>query len=52
MNAGAKYRSISFTEAARHLNRYLNEFMGLHNIRILNTIDQMAAIMRGLTAGD
>ena len=33
----------------KHLPRYVNEFAGRHNQRPLDTIDQMAAIMHGLT---
>ena len=32
----------------KHLNRYVNEFVGRHNIRSLGTLDQMAAIVRGM----
>ena len=32
----------------KHLNRYVQEFAGRHNIRGLDTIDQMAHITRGL----
>ena len=32
----------------RHLQRYINEFAGRHNIRNLDTIDQMATVVRGL----
>ena len=32
----------------KHLNRYVQEFAGRHNIRGLDTIDQMARIARGL----
>ena len=32
----------------KHLNRYVKEFAGRHNIRNLDTIKQMTAIARGL----
>ena len=32
----------------KHLHRYVNEFAGRHNIRGLDTLDQMAAIVRGM----
>ena len=32
----------------KHLNRYVGEFSGRHNDRDVDTIDQMAAIIRGL----
>ena len=32
----------------KHLSRYVNEFAGRHNQRPLDTIDQMAAMARGL----
>ena len=32
----------------KHLHRYVNEFAGRHNIRTLDTIDQMATILSGL----
>ena len=32
----------------KHLHRYVNEFAGRHNIRLLDTIDQMRAIIQGL----
>ena len=32
----------------KHLNRYVGEFSGRHNDREVDTIDQMAAIIRGL----
>ena len=33
----------------KHLDRYVNEFAGRHNQRPLDTIDQMAAMAKGLT---
>lgn len=32
----------------KHLQKYVNEFAGRYGIRDLDTIDQMAAIIRGL----
>ena len=34
--------------SAKHLQRYVDEFSGRHNIRSLDTIDQMAQIAKGL----
>lgn len=33
--------------SAKHLNRYVQEFAGRHNIRDLDTIDQMAGLAPG-----
>ena len=32
----------------KHLNRYVHEFAGKHNIRCNDTLDQMASIVRGM----
>ena len=32
----------------KHLDRYVQEFAGRHNIRKLDTLDQMTAIARGM----
>ena len=32
----------------KHLDRYVREFTGRNNIRDLDTIDQMAALVRGM----
>ena len=34
--------------SAKHLQAYVDEFSGRHNIRELDTIDQMATIAKGL----
>ena len=31
-----------------HLHRYINEFVGRHNIRSLDTIEQMKSITKGM----
>ena len=33
---------------AKHPQRYVAEVEGLHNLRPLDTIDQMAALVRGM----
>lgn len=33
----------------KHLGRYVNEFAGRHNVRELDTIDQMALLAKGMT---
>ncbi len=32
----------------KHLHRYVNEFAGRHNIRLLDTMDQMAFVVDGM----
>ena len=32
----------------KHLQRYVNEFSGRHNVRDLDTVDQMASVAAGL----
>lgn len=40
----ASYRKYS----RKHLNRYVQEFAGRHNVRLMDTIDQMAFVARGM----
>ncbi len=42
------YNGVYHKMSAKHLQRYVNEFAGRHNIRPLDTLDQMRAIVRGL----
>ena len=34
--------------SSKHLHRYVTEFSGRHNIRSLDTLDQMKAMVRGM----
>ena len=42
------YHGIYHRMSAAHLDRYVNEFSGRHNIRKEDTVDQMVSITRGL----
>ena len=42
------YHGTYHQMSPKHLQRYVNEFSGRHNIRPLDTIQQMRAIVRGL----
>lgn len=42
------YHGVYHQMSVKHLHRYVNEFAGRHNIRPLDTLDQMAAIVRGM----
>ena len=33
--------------SVKHLDRYVSEFAGRHNVRDADTVDQMAAMVRG-----
>ena len=38
------YHRMSF----KHLDRYVNEFTGRHNVRGLDTLDQMERVFQGM----
>ena len=42
------YHGVYHRMSAKHLDRYVNEFSGRHNIRTEDTMDQMVSITRGL----
>ena len=42
------YHGTYHRMSPKHLQRYVNEFSGRHNIRPLDTIQQMRAIVQGL----
>ena len=42
------YNGVYHRMSEKHLQRYVNEFAGRHNIRPMDTLDQMRAIVRGL----
>ena len=42
------YHGTYHRMSPKHLQRYVNEFAGRHNIRPLNTIHQMRVIIQGL----
>ena len=42
------YHGTYHRMSPKHLQRYVNEFAGRHNVRPLDTIQQMRAIVRGL----
>ena len=41
------YKGTYHRMSAKHLQRYINEFSGRHNVRSRDTLDQMAGIARG-----
>ena len=43
------YKGTYHKMSAKHLQRYVNEFAGRHNVRSRDTLDQMAVIARGFT---
>lgn len=42
------YYGICHRMSPKHLDRYVDEFSGRHNLRCHDTLDQMAAVARGL----
>ena len=42
------YQGTYHQMSAKHLNRYVREFAGRHNVRSADTIDQMTALARGM----
>ena len=42
------HKGVYHKMSPKHLHRYINEFAGRHNQRKDDTIDQMAAVARGL----
>ena len=42
------YKGTYHKMSIKHLHRYVTEFAGRHNIRTFDTIDQMAAVARGM----
>ena len=43
------YKGVYHKMSAKHLQRYVNEFSGRHNVLSRDTLEQMAAIARGFT---
>lgn len=44
------HKGVFHKISPKHLQRYVNEFVGRHNIRELDTIDQMVKVALGLIA--
>lgn len=42
------YQGVYHHFSAKHLQRYIDEFAGRHNLRELDTVDQMGMVARGL----
>ena len=43
------YQGVYHHMSAKHLQRYVNEFAGKHNVRCMDTIDQMSAVAVGMS---
>ena len=43
------YHGTYHKMSAKHLQRYVNEFAGRHNVRQRDTVDQMATVVAGMT---
>ena len=42
------HKGVYHQLSAKHLQRYVNEFAGRHNIRELDTLEQMEHVVAGL----
>ncbi len=42
------YHGTYHRMSPKHLNRYVDEFAGRHNVRNLDTVDQMSSMVRGM----
>ena len=42
------YHGVYHKMSVKHLNRYVNEFTGRHNVRPLDTMKQMEEVVRGM----
>ena len=42
------YHGVYHQMSEKHLQRYVNEFAGRHNMRELDTIDQMRHVVAGM----